>query len=390
MALVVDEDLVVLLDGRIELQRTPVGHGHADAGLGVAGELGQDLLETLGGGLVVGGVHGQQAEVHVGLEVVLVELERLLEGDHGFGLLVFLEEGQADVVVDVGVFGVELEGVGRGHLAHPVHAGQEVDAREGLVGAGVLRVLEQQPLDRLDALVVLARLAQGAGVVVHHVGVAGVLGQVLLVDRQGVGGLAVHQQRHRQVLNRRLEAGVDPQGGLVVLRGGAGPAQLVGHDAGVEASLHVGTVHVLTEADLAGLGELGVDLVPGDASGLLAFRLEVHALLVDQARIGRRVGVPGVPARLAGRVPAEREDEDDRSGDEGRPGDEVAHRIHVLALLPTRRSRRSSTGWRCTRAWEGSRRWAGTPPAAAGSARPGPPGCTRCRGRARRTSRGRR
>ena len=367
VALVVGEDLVVLLDRRVELQRTAEGDRHADVGLGVAGELGEHLLEALGRGLVVGGVHGQQAEVHVGFEVVLVELERLLEGHDRFALLVLLEEREADVVVDVRVLGIELQGVGRRHLAHPVHAGQEVDARQGLVGAHILGVLEQQALDRLDALVVLARLRQRAGVVVDHVGVAGVLGEVLLVDRQRVGGLVVGQQGDGQVLDRRLEAGVDLEGPTVELRGRTRAAQLVGHDAAVEAGLDVGAVHVLAEADLAGFGVLVEDLLPGDGAPLcFGLRLEIEAFLVDRPGIGGRVRVLRVSSGRAGGVAAEREDEDDRGGDESRPGDEVAHRGHVPALLPTRRSRRSCTGWRCSRARGASRRWADTPPAAAG------------------------
>ncbi len=60
--------------------------------------------------------------------------------------------------MDVGIFFVDAQGIGRCHLAHAIALSEEVDARQSLLCSRVLGIVEQQLLDHFDRLVVAAGL----------------------------------------------------------------------------------------------------------------------------------------------------------------------------------------------------------------------------------------
>ena len=363
VALLVGEHLVVLLHRRVHVQVPAERDREADARLGVAGLLLEHLLEGLASQRVVRRGDRDEPQVHVGFDVVRIQLQRLLERDDRGAFLALLEEGEGDVVVDVGVLVVQLQGVARGHLGHLVVAAAEVDPRQGLVGLGVLRVLVEEVLDRLDGVVVPPGLRERPGVVVDHVPVLGVGLQVLLVDGQGVDRLAGGLHHVGEVLHRRLEARVHPQAGLVVADGFPALAQLAGCDAGVEAGLAVWLAGV--RALLAGereLGERGVErllarALSEDRQALLVGDLGVDLffLLAAVLRAGRAAGV-------AREGPAKGQDQgNDRSAVRRCGG---VHGVSSCGSL-TAQNRQGCRGCCCSSAPAPARRSPGTPRGAA-------------------------
>ncbi len=286
LALVDLEDGGVLGEGGLELEVASEGDAHADERLDLPGVVLEDLLEGAGSQLVVGSPHREDAEVHVGFEVVGVQLDRLLEFEDRCFLVALLQPGQAEVVVDVSVLVIHLQGVCRGHLAHAVALCQEVDPRQRFLCPGVLGIGEQQLLDHSHTVIKAASLAQGAGVVVDHVAIVGILLQVALVDRQGVRRLASVEKRYGQVLYCGREARVGFEGPLVQLDRFLVAPEPCGSDTGVVATPSMGPGEL--GANVTGGLELTEHLVVGHLVGGTPLFEEFYARAV------RVLGVLGI------------------------------------------------------------------------------------------------